>query len=121
MASFRANYLPDLRDYQAWAASPGLAPDEFFRGPFPTTHIMAMGEDLLEPEATEFGCRLRKFGHAVTVTRYVGLPHQAFSMSKLFPEILEDLEAALRHDFGAGVHPPPTAIVEAYIKTIRSV
>ena len=101
MKSFRQLYISDPEDYRDWAASPGCAPDQFFTGSFPSTRIMAMGEDILNQEAMQFSDRLVKNGQRVWIKSYRGLPHQAFSMGKLFPELLNDFEDGLRRDFGA--------------------
>ena len=90
MAWFRAQYLPDSRDYLNPYASPLLA--ESLRG-VPPALILTAEFDVLRDEGRSFADRLRDAGVPVVYSCTPGVPHGYLSGTRF-------LKRRTRHDFG---------------------
>jgi acetyl esterase len=101
---FFEQYVRDTSDRDDWRFAPldGTrgAPD--FSGLAPAW-IATAEYDPLSDEGDAYADKLRRYGNAVTLTRYPGMIHEFFKMGGFVPEVAHahaDAAAALRAAFG---------------------
>jgi acetyl esterase len=99
MERFRANYLPDPKQWTDWRASPLLAPR---LAGLPSAFVLTAGYDPLLDEGRLYAERLQREGVATTYREYPDMIHGFIVMGRVLErasEAVNDCGAALRGAF----------------------
>jgi len=101
---FFEQYVRDTSDRDDWRFAPldGTRGTPDFSGLAPAW-IATAEYDPLSDEGDAYADKLRRYGNAVTLTRYPGMIHEFFKMGGFVPEVAHahaDAAAALRAAFG---------------------